>query len=116
MKFKLDENWPIELQADLRAAGYEAHTVVDEGLAGTVDAVILERARAEDRILWTMDKGIGDVRVYPPALYPGIVLFRPSTSGRGAVLSLVRRHLSELLQAHVSGRLLVVTELTIRVR
>lgn len=32
MKFKVDENLPVELAEDLRGLGYEAGTVDDEGL------------------------------------------------------------------------------------
>jgi len=34
MKFKVDENLPAELVADLQAAGHEAQTVAAEGLTG----------------------------------------------------------------------------------
>ena len=116
MKFKLDENLPTELVADLRTLGHEADTATDEGVAGASDSVVLAKARSEGRVLLTMDKGIADVRVYPPGSYAGIVLFRPSTSGRGAVQAFVRRHLPTLLQVDLAGRLLVVTEGTIRIR
>jgi len=85
MKFKVDENLPAELLDDLRGAGHDAETVPEEGLSGARDAVILDRVRREGYTLLTMDKGIADVRAYPPGRYAGIVLFRPSTSGRGAL-------------------------------
>ncbi len=93
MTFKLDENLPVELRDDLRALGYEADTVHDEGIAGATDEVILEQVRIEGRILLTMDKGIADVRRFPPRRYAGIVLFSPTSTGRGAVLAFARRHL-----------------------
>jgi len=34
VKFKLDENLPTELAADLRTLGHDAETVLDEGLRG----------------------------------------------------------------------------------
>lgn len=34
MKFKLDENLPIEAAKLLVASGYDAHTVLQEGLGG----------------------------------------------------------------------------------
>lgn len=116
MKFKLDENVPVEVRYDLRALGHEAETVHDQGLGGAVDSVILGRVRREGRALLTMDKGIADVRVYPPEHYAGLVLFRPPSSGRGAVLAFVRRHLPTILQADLAGHLLVVTERSVRVR
>lgn len=116
MRFKLDENMPVELRDDLRALGYEADTVPDEGLTGAPDSVILARARLEGRVLLTLDKGIADVRRFPPRDYAGIVLFRPGSTGRGAVLAFVRRHLPSLLQADLAGWLFVVGERSIRVR
>jgi predicted nuclease of predicted toxin-antitoxin system len=116
MRFKLDENLPAELVYDLRDAGHESDTVPDEGIAGAPDSVVLEKVRIEGRVLLTMDKGIADVRAYPPQEYSGIILFRPPTAGRGAVLNFVRRHLPALLRLDVTGHLLVVTDRSIRMR
>jgi hypothetical protein len=116
MNFKIDEHLPAELASDLRTAGHDADTVVDEGLAGASDFVLMNRTRQESRVLLTMDKGIADVRKYPPDQYAGIVLFRPATLGRGASLAFVRRHLPALLAQELRGRLLVVSESGIRLR
>jgi len=116
MKFKIDENLPVELRDDLKALGYEADTVPDEGLMGVPDSKLLERARDEDRVLLTMDKGIADVRRFPPREYAGIVLFRPASTGRGEVLQFVRRHLPDILALELKGWLLIVSERSIRVR
>ena len=45
MNFKLDENLPGEIVLDLRAAGHEANTVVDERLTGVSDKQLTERVR-----------------------------------------------------------------------
>jgi predicted nuclease of predicted toxin-antitoxin system len=116
MKFKVDENLPAELLDDLRGAAHEAETVPEEGLTGAPDAVILESVRTDGYTLLTMNKGIADVRAYPPDHYAGIVLFRPSTSGRGAVRAFVRRHLPTILHTDLAGHLMVITERSIRVR
>ena len=81
MRFKLDENLPLEIIPVLRQAGQEADSVHDEGLTGAPDPELLLRMKEEHRILLTMDKGIGDVRTYRPDQYAGIVLFRPPGSG-----------------------------------
>ena len=116
MRFKLDENLPAELLGDLRLAGHEAQTAPEEGLTGAPDPVLAERARREGRVLLTMDKGIADVRAFPPEQYAGIILFRPPSSGRGVVLAFIRRHLSSILGADPTGHLLVVSERGIRIR
>jgi predicted nuclease of predicted toxin-antitoxin system len=116
VKIKLDENLPAELLDDLRAAGCDTTTVEEEGLTGTPDELLLDQVRREGRAIFTMDKGIADVRAYPPERYPGIVLFRPASAGRGAVRSFVRANLAAILDQSISGRLLVVSERGIRTR
>jgi predicted nuclease of predicted toxin-antitoxin system len=116
MKFKIDENLPGEVAADRRAAGHDAETIVEEGLTGAPDALVMQSVQQERRVLLTMDKGIGDIRAYPPAQFAGIVLFRPGTQGRGSTMDFIRRHLPALLAAPLDGRLLVVSDSGIRVR
>ena len=116
MKVKLDENLPTELLDDLRAAGHEADTVRDEGLAGAPDTVVLGRVRDDRRVLLTLDKGVADVRAYPPEHHFGIVLFRPGSMGRGTTLAFVRRNLQAVLERDLIGRLVVVTDRGLRIR
>lgn len=116
MRFKLDENLPVELLDDLRAAGHDADGLRDEGLIGAPDDVVLDLVRRENRVLLTLDKGIADVRAYPPEAHSGIVLFRPPTAGRGTTLLFVRRHLASLFERELSGRLLVITDRGLRLR
>jgi hypothetical protein len=116
VRFKLDENLPIELLDDLRTAGHEADGLRDEGLIGAPDDEVLALVRREGRVLLTLDKGIADVRAYQPRAHAGIVLFRPPASGRGTTLLFVRRHLTSLLEQELTGRLLVITDRGIRLR
>ncbi len=116
MRFKLDENLPVELLDDLRAAGHEADGLRDEGLVGASDDMVLALVRREHRILLTLDKGIADVRAHPPEAHAGIVLFRPPAAGRGTTLLFVRRHLASLFERDLTGRLLVITDRGLRLR
>ncbi|MCC7290491.1 MAG: DUF5615 family PIN-like protein [Phycisphaerales bacterium] len=116
MRFKVDENLPTEIADDLRARGHDAATVHEEGLAGTQDTELLPRVRGEGRVFITMDKGVADVRAYPPDEYPGLVLLRPADTGRGEVLAFARRNLPSLLEFPLQGRLFVVTDRGIRSR
>ena len=47
MKFKTDENLPVEAAAALREFGFEAETVWDEDLSGAADSVIAARVQSE---------------------------------------------------------------------
>jgi predicted nuclease of predicted toxin-antitoxin system len=93
VRFKLDENLPVELLVDLRAAGHDADGLRDEGLIGASDDVVLDLVRRERRILLTLDKGIADVRADPRGAHAGVVLFRHPAASRGTTLLLVRCHL-----------------------
>ena len=116
MRFKVDENLPSEVAEELRARHHEADTVEEEGLKGSLDEDLLPMVRDEQRAFFTLDKGIADIRAYPPDDYFGIVLFRPPSQGRGMVLEFVLDHLDQLLQLPLEGRLIVVSRAGIRVR
>jgi predicted nuclease of predicted toxin-antitoxin system len=77
VKFKIDENLPVELARELRLPGHDADTVADEGLIGACDAVVVEAAFREGRILMTLDKGIASPIQHPVHTHAGVVLFRP---------------------------------------
>jgi predicted nuclease of predicted toxin-antitoxin system len=116
VKFKLDENIPVELVTDLRGLGHDADTVTEEGLRGAADPAVVEAASAADRIPFTLDKGIANLQRYPIRQHAGVVLFRPDTSGRGAVIAFVRERLHKVLEMDLSDRLTVVGPSRIRFR
>jgi predicted nuclease of predicted toxin-antitoxin system len=62
--------------AGLRQAGHDAVHVVDVGLVSAADAVILERARAEDRVVVSADADFGDLLAGSGASAPSVVLVR----------------------------------------
>ena len=116
MKFKLDENLPAEIADSFRQLGHEIDTVHNEGLAGASDPQILRHVKTDGRVLLTMDKGIADIRQFPPDQYPGIVLYRPPSSGRGEVLRFVEETLPVLLSTDLTARLVIVSRKGIRFR
>ena len=46
MKFKIDENLPVDLAEDLHLAGHDADTIPDENLAGATDLEVTAAAPA----------------------------------------------------------------------
>jgi predicted nuclease of predicted toxin-antitoxin system len=116
MKFKVDENLPADLAADLHLAGHEADTVPDENLCDAADSIIVAAAFREDRILLMLDKGIANLIRHPTHTHAGVVLFRPGAYGRSAVLDFIRSHLAELLTLELANRVTVVSEGRIRIR
>ncbi len=116
MRFKLDENIPLEAIGYLQNAGMGAVGVEEEGLAGSHDPAVADACRIEDRVLITMDVGFGDIRTYPPGSHPGIVVLRLARQDTPAVIRVLRRVIDALKEEPVSGNLWVVDENRIRVR
>jgi hypothetical protein len=116
VKFKLDENLPVELVTDLHGLGHDADTVMDDGLCGAADPSVLAVALAADRILFTLDKGIANLHRYPIHEHAEVVLFRPDTWGRGAVIAFVRERQHTVLEMDLIRRLTVVGPSGIRFR
>jgi predicted nuclease of predicted toxin-antitoxin system len=74
VKFKIDENLPLEAATTLRGAGFDAHTVWDEALSGAADETIAAKVRQKARVLITLDLDFSNVQAYPPDRYSGIVV------------------------------------------
>jgi predicted nuclease of predicted toxin-antitoxin system len=117
MRIKLDENLPAELADDLRRLGHLVDTVGDEGLLGHADPFVADAARRARRCLFSLDKGLGDIRRYPPNAYHGIVLFRFRRLGRTAVRRGILGLLPEIeRQAPLRGMLIVAGDSGIRIK
>lgn len=93
MKYKLDENLPYQLAEDLEAVGHDVDTARDEGLEGHPDNEVLVSSAADDRMLVTMDIGVGDVRKIP-AGHPGVVVIRVEFPSRRHIDDMVLHVLS----------------------
>jgi predicted nuclease of predicted toxin-antitoxin system len=76
VKFKLDENLPVSSAAILTSGGHDVDTVTEEGLVGAPDRDVVAAATAAGRILVSLDRGLGDIRAYPPGSHAGIVVLR----------------------------------------
>jgi predicted nuclease of predicted toxin-antitoxin system len=116
LKIQVDENLPVAIADDLRAMGHDADTVDAERLSWADDPTVIAAATAAGRALLTLDKGLADVRTYPPANYAGIILLRPTTAGRNMVVRFVRDHLPHLPDIDPRGRLIVISEAGVRIR
>ena len=61
MRFLLDENLSPKLSGHLVAAGHDVVHVRDIGLTSATDAVVIEAARADKRVLVSADTDFGTV-------------------------------------------------------
>ncbi len=108
MKFKVDENMPVECASCLRDAGYDAETVGSEKLSGVSDSQLFDRCQAESRILVTLDLDFANVHAYPPGSSAGIAVLRPRMQDRQTILSLLRRMIAVMADRSPHQQLWIV--------
>jgi predicted nuclease of predicted toxin-antitoxin system len=116
VKLKLDENLPNDLAAALRRDGHDVHTVVDEQLAGESDPVVVAAATDEGRLLITLDRGIGDLRRYPPGSHAGVLVVRPVAQDPNSILDLIQRLVRTHPLDQLCGCVVVVEPREVRIR
>lgn len=116
MKFKSDENLPIEVVDLLRQEGHDALSVMDQQLAGHPDTDVAAVCRAEHRALVTLDLDFSDIRSYPPEDYFGIIVLRPGLQTISSIVRLTTRAIALLDTESPIGRLWIVDELQVRIR
>ena len=116
MLFKLDENLPGSLVSLFASGHHDAVTVVAQDLQGASDAQVAEACRGEGRVLVTLDKGFGDIRAYPPAEYPGIIVLRLAHLDVPYLRATISRVLRLLTDYPVENTLWIVEEGRVRFR
>ena len=116
MRFKVDENLPIDVADLLASAGYDALTVLDQRLVGEADTRILDICRQEERTLITLDLDFSDVRSYPPKEHFGLLVLRLHRQDKAYVLETIRRVIPLFEQETIEHHLWIVEENRIRVR
>ena len=116
MRFKTDENLPVEIAALLRQQGHDAITVGDEGLAGVADAAVAAVCQAEKRVIVTLDLDFSDIRVYPSEQYAGLVVLRLNRQDKPHVMQVIAGLIHVLANEEPKGRLWIVEEDRVRIR
>ncbi|MBN1900752.1 DUF5615 family PIN-like protein [Candidatus Sumerlaeota bacterium] len=116
MKFKIDENLPIELASILNDAGHDALTIHDENLGGYNDPDISIICKNEARTLITLDLDFSDIRVYPPDEYPGIIVFRVHRQDKPFVIGILDKLLPLFEKEDPQSHLWIVEENQVRIR
>jgi len=116
VKVKLDENMPRSANQVLIAAGHDVDTVVEENLAGAIDPQVVAAAAAVGRLLITLDRGLGDIRTYPPGSHAGILVLRPADQSVPTVVAA----LAEVVTGHdlttLTGTIAIAQRGLLRIR
>ncbi len=116
MRVKLDENLPDSVITVLAAASHDVDTVRAEGLRGAKDPAVLAGATADDRLLLTLDRGLGDIRAYPPGTHAGVLVIRLDHQSPRVIRHAVERIASRVELDDLRGCIAVWRDGELRVR
>ena len=116
MHIKVDEDLPPIAAQWLRAKGYEASTVVEQGMGGWKDEPLWQVIQKDGQFLVTADKGFADIRTHPPGTHAGVLLLRPDKDGIRPILDLLKDVLAQIDLQILAGTIAVATPRGLRVR
>jgi len=116
MRFKVDENLPVEITQLLQHGGHDATTVYEQHLQGINDPELIKRCDGENRILITGDTDFSDIRRYPPQAHEGIMVLRLSSQSKTHVISVFGSIIRIIDSEPIKNRLWIVEESVIRIR
>jgi predicted nuclease of predicted toxin-antitoxin system len=116
MKFKIDENLPIEVAELLRQTGYDATTVLEHDLGGSADTHLASLCQEERRVFVTLDTDFGDIRAYPPKQFYGLIVLRLRRQDKPYVLQILARLIRIFSTEPLERHLWIVEEDRIRIR
>ena len=116
MKFLADMGISPRTAAHFQQNGHDARHLHDEGLERLEDSKILEKARAEARVLLAHDLDFGELLAVSGWRLPSVVIFRL----RNMRPENVNRYLDRVIADHAAaldrGTVVTVTEGRVRVR
>src|SRR5438552_411208 len=116
MRFKTDENLPIEIAELLRRAGHDALSVGEQNLVGAADPAVAVVSQTEKRAIVTLDLDFSDIRRFPPEDYSGIIVLRPVLQLIPTLERIMARAITLLGQEPLEGCLWVVDDHQVRIR
>jgi predicted nuclease of predicted toxin-antitoxin system len=116
VKFKLDENLPVSATSVLAAAGHDVDTVPGEQLTGRPDQDVVAASAAAQRVLISLDVGLGDIRAYPPGSHAGIVILRLADQSAATVSKAIGDLASLAEPENLAGAVAVLQRGLLRIR
>jgi predicted nuclease of predicted toxin-antitoxin system len=108
MRLKLDENLDVRLVPELLKEGFDADTVIAEGLAGSPDETIYDTCKTVGRTLVTLDLDFSNPLRFPPEDTEGIVVVRPPRAVLSSIRATLWSVIAQLKTGAVKGKLWIV--------
>lgn len=92
----------------MTSAGHDVDTVTEEGLIGAPDRDVVAAA--------TLDRGLGDIRGYPPGSHAGIVVLRLTDQSAAAATKAVSDLATLTDPSSLAGAVAVLQRGLLRIR
>ena len=112
----LDQGLPRSAAALLREAGWDVVHVGEVGLATATDAQILERARAENRVVVTLDADFHRLLALSGDNTPSVVRIREEGLTARPLANLLIEAVARAEPTLAAGALVTVTSRAVRIR
>jgi predicted nuclease of predicted toxin-antitoxin system len=116
MKLLLDQGLPRSTAPLLRQTGIDAVHTAEVGLAKAEDSLILESARAEGRIIVTLDADFHALMALSRAVQPSVIRIRIERLQSQALVELLLSLVQQCQPDLEAGALISVQENRVRVR
>lgn len=116
MKFLADMGISPRTVNWLRARGYDAIHLIEEGLEKLPDERILMKARNEGRIILTVDLDFGSLLAITRSSLPSVILFRLSNESRECIQERLELVLNQCCEDLEAGVIISVSDEAFRVR
>jgi len=100
----------------LRELGHDVVTAKQLGKHKLPDADLLSLAESLDRIFITEDRDFGDILLYPPANYQGIIIVSTRTRERFVLHATLQKFLSNKTRDGLRHLMVLIEENVVRVR
>jgi predicted nuclease of predicted toxin-antitoxin system len=116
MKFLADMGISPRTVNELRQQGFDAVHLIEQGLERLADEDILVKARAEGRILLTVDLDFAQLSAMSGEPFPSVILFRLGNASREIIERRLTEVLSQSAQALETGAIISVSDQAFRIR
>jgi predicted nuclease of predicted toxin-antitoxin system len=116
VRFLVDECLSPTLAANLQEAGHDAVHIVDLGVRGSPDTVVMQLARLQRRVLLSADTDFGELLARSNDAGPSVVLFRGYEVEPAAMAATLLANLDQIEELLTVGAIVVILDDRIRVR
>jgi len=116
MRFLINMNIPRDLVTLLKAYNHLSRHVGDIGMARAEDSAIVEEAKKNKEIIITHDLDYGHLLAFSGKSAPSVIILRIRNMRVEYILERILEALSKIEKALIEGAVVVIEDVSIRVR